>query len=433
MLTAADRDLVARDRELNGLAVVLDPDAVLALLVAARTGSSDDAFLSARPTYVRYKPGTSCVVGYELSTATGPVSAYAKAYASDAADKLTKARLREVRDERCGVGVAIDDADGVLVAMASNDRDLPVMRALADPDRRERLMRRLIPGHSELWGQLPQTVRHKPERRWVGVVQRNGEPIALLKAYLTFDFEQARSRQQMLASAAARPLGRSRRHAVLSSSWVEGQSLAGVLATSVRTDMRPVGDALAALHATAPIPRLTGDRARTATGMLVPAARAVAQLLPSSAARARRLVELVGPSLEVRRKHRCLVHGDFSADQVVMAGPDASIIDFDQAHVADPAVDLASFNAELIRADVEGRLGDQDASSVFADLLDAYARAGGAPVHEHLAAHQAAALLRLAVAPFRERRQDWPALGEAILDRAERCLASASVTGSPRP
>ena len=80
MLSAADHAVVARDRDVPGLALVLDPDAVLALLTAGADGAA--VILDARATYVRYKPATSCVVSYELSTATGPVFAYAKAHCS---------------------------------------------------------------------------------------------------------------------------------------------------------------------------------------------------------------------------------------------------------------------------------------------------------------------------------------------------------------
>ena len=53
MLSAADLDLVERDPAIPGLAVVLDPAAVLTLVA----GHVDGAVIQrARPTYVRYKP-----------------------------------------------------------------------------------------------------------------------------------------------------------------------------------------------------------------------------------------------------------------------------------------------------------------------------------------------------------------------------------------
>ena len=40
-----------------------------------------------------------------------------------------------------------------------------------------------------------------------------------------------------------------------------------------------------------------------------------------------------------------LVHGDFSADQVLVNGAAVRIIDFDRVRTADPAMDLGSFAA----------------------------------------------------------------------------------------
>ena len=427
MLSAADHAVVARDQDIPGLAVVLDPEAVLALLTAGADGVA--FIMGARATYVRYKPATSCVVSYELATPTGPVLAYAKAHTPAAAVKLQKARTREVRDERYGLGVITDDDNGVLVAVATSDRDLPALRTMADPARRETLMRRLIPTHPDLWGQQPRTLRHKPERRWLGVIERGAQPIALIKAYREPDFEHARTRQQMLATDGGRLLGWSPRRAVMASRWIEGTSLADLLAAGAPTEMESVGAALARLHATATAATLTANGSRTARA-LVPAAEAIAALLPGSAALAWRLVDRVAPALLAGHEQQRVVHGDFSADQVVIADRGAHIIDFDQAHVDDPAVDLASFHAELTRAELEGRLGDRRAAAIFAELYEVYERSGGPPIRDRLAAYQAGALLRLAVAPFRQRHPDWPALSDALLRSAGRCLASPPTTAA---
>ena len=183
-----------------------------------------------------------------------------------------------------------------------------------------------------------------------------------------------------------------------------------------------------------PPPRCSLGRApERPRGRSCPPPTAIAALVPASAARAWRLVDRVGPALLAGHGHQRVVHGDFSADQIVIADRGVHIIDFDQAHVADPAIDLASFHAELIRAELEGRLGDRRAAAIFAELLEVYERSGGPPIRGRLAAHEAGALLRLAVAPFRQRRPDWPALSDALLRSAERCLASPRTTAARPP
>lgn len=430
MLNEADRALAERDPSIPGLAVVLDPDAVRALF-DRDVGSA--AVHGARPTYVRYKPATNCVVGYELSTAAGTVLASAKAHAPSTTGKLAKARQREVHDERSGLGVVTDDARGVLIAAAISDRQLPALRVLGDPARGDALMRSLLPARPDLWTQRPRAIRHKPERRWLAVVEDGGQPVALIKAYRAADFETARCRSKLLATPAGQPLGWSRRRAALASDWVAGTSLSDLLRANRVVDMETVGRALVALHHVAASRSVGGAGPRRSRTTLHPAAEAIARLLPRSAGRAARLADDIAGAMPTRSSFDCVIHGDFSADQVIVSDAGAHLIDFDQAQVADPTTDLASFSAELIRAELEGRLGRGRADALSADLLDAYHRAGGRPVHAHLGVHRSAALLRVAVAPFRERHPDWPEVGEALLDVAERCLtpSTSPAGGSP--
>src|SRR5919201_2297370 len=85
MLSPADADLVRRDPALPGLALLLDPGAFAAALrrAAPRLGAEET-----RITYVRYKPGTSCLVGYRLVAAGRDTAVSAAAYRPDAHDKL---------------------------------------------------------------------------------------------------------------------------------------------------------------------------------------------------------------------------------------------------------------------------------------------------------------------------------------------------------
>jgi len=431
VLSSADRALAERDPELPGLSVVLDPDAVTAL--AARTDGP--RVVGARPTYVRYKPATSCVVGYELFTVDGPVRVYAKAYAPGAAAKLVKATEKEVRDERWGTGVVPSDEQGVLLAAAASDRDLPALKVLSESTQRERLMSRLLPDDPDLWHHEATAIRHKPERRWVGLVERDRRPVALIKAYRAADLRRSRAGHRQLATAAVRPLGWSSRRAALALSWVEGTSLAELLFSDIAEDhgaaTAAVGSALAALHATSP-GELAGNGWRSVAATLGPAAEAVGNLLPHLDARARRLATAVASELVIATADRCVIHGDFSADQVVMAGEAVHLIDFDQAQVADPAADVASFNAGLIRAEIEGQLSSGRAAALSACLLDEHQRCGGPQVRQRLIVHQAGALLRLAVAPFRERHPDWPDLCEALLGEAERLRSPVATVGGRR-
>lgn len=414
VLSPADAALAERDPALPGMATVLDAGAVLDTVRAVAPGPPATG---ARATYVRYKPGTSCVVGYRLATSAGPVLAYAKAHAHGDTAKLGKAWRKQAPDPALDWGVLALEPEAVLVATAFSDRDLPAMAALADPRRREALLRRLLPGHPDVWHAVPTALRHKPERRWVGVVELDGERVALLKAYRTGDVRHARAGQRALAGSRARPLGWSGRLGVLASGWVPGPTLAETLACGAGADVAAVGAALARIHGIdASLPTVTaGDRLAAA----VTAADALASVAPELGARAHRVAARAGRHLAAMPPVATVVHGDFSADQVVVGPGSVAIIDFDGAGVSDPATDVASFAADLERAEIERRLPRGRAAEITAELVEGYRAAGGREVEGRVDAFRAVALLRLAVAPFRERYAAWPDAAAAILARAE--------------
>ena len=425
MLTAGDQSLTRLDPRVPGLSVVLDPDEVLALA----TRAVDVAIVDARPTYVRYKRATSCVVGYELTTSDGPMLVYAKAYATAGVAKIEKATAKQVHDERWGAGVMTDERHGVMLAPASNDRDLPALRALTDSARRSEVMRRLLPHHPDLWQHEPQAIRHKPERRWVGVAERDGTPVALIKAYRHADWRRSRAAHRHLPTPGVRPLGWSRRRAALATAWMPGTAFSTLLVADPSAGIDGVGTALAALHATNPTGEMTGDGGGRAASNLGPPARAVGDILPDLGDRTRRLASIIEPLLTDGRPRRCIIHGDFSADQIIVSDTDVQLIDFDQVHFGDPAADLASFAAGLIHASIESRVDRDRAAALFERMVGEYRRCGGPAVRERLAAHLAGALLRIAVNPFRERNRDWPAVCEALITEAERATTSTLITG----
>ena len=89
MLSHPDRVLVERDAALPGLATVLDPEA---LVIAVQRAFPQIQIDAAYSTYVRYKPGTNCLVAYELTIAGRRLGAYATAHGTDAAIKSADAR-----------------------------------------------------------------------------------------------------------------------------------------------------------------------------------------------------------------------------------------------------------------------------------------------------------------------------------------------------
>ena len=85
MLSAHDAEIVSRDGDLPGLAVLLDPEAFLEVFAQQfpETGA-----VGAAIQYLRYKPWTSCLCSYRITSLRGSFDVYAKAVRHGRAEKL---------------------------------------------------------------------------------------------------------------------------------------------------------------------------------------------------------------------------------------------------------------------------------------------------------------------------------------------------------
>lgn len=419
MLTPADAAIVRRDQAVPGLALVLDDDALSGEL---RKGWPELGLVSARATYVRYKPGTSCLVAYRFDLGDREVPAFAKAYRQGERAKVAKAQGK-------GGAAVMTLGDMVTVARVGGDRDLPAAAMLGEPHRHPRLLRRVLPDAAECWDTAPRFLRYKPERRWVGVVEHEGQPVALVKAYRRGDL--ARAHAGLCFAGAISPvtphlLGVSRRMAALATTWVPGETLSDLLTApggSVVT-LSAAGAALAALHA-GPPSGLPVTMADDDAGALASAGDHLCVLSPHLAATVTALVASLGPRLaEGAPEQSRPRHGDFSPDQVVLGRAGPALLDFDNAELGDPAADLGQFVASLLADGLTSDAGvGVPAASWSTDFLTGYESAGGVAVADRIADHTAAALVRLAVEPFRTRAPHWPARTEALLEHASVLMA----------
>lgn len=115
------------------------------------------------------------------------------------------------------------------------------------------------------------------------------------------------------------------------------------------------------------------------------------------------------------------IHGDFSADQVILHDGIPVLIDWDQMAAGDPGQDLGSFLARLDAQAIEGALSAEAAGAAGAALCEGYAL--GAALPANLTPHRARGLVLLATEGFRRRDPDWPRRTERLLARAEALLA----------
>jgi len=408
VLPPAERDIAARDGALPGLGLLLDSGRLAGCLGL-------DAI--ERP-YLRYKPGTKCVLAF--GSGEGARMAIACPFGRYAVLRKRKA-LREA-----GEAVRFFDDLCVAVLPASLDRDLRALARLADREQRQQMLRRLL--GPDAAGATLRLLRHNPNRRAVLRVEGPGGPLALAKVHAEDEWPRTHDNARLAeARGGARVLGVAEDRRLIFYDWIAGRPLwsdgAGLAGAAA---VEATGAALARLHRADPgnIRRITPAEE---AGELAAAVRALAGLLPDLGERAEALTRTVAARLTDHGRTTTLLHGDFSADQVVIAPSGPVLIDWDRAGAGDPARDLGSF---LARLDVQAMDGDLSVAKVDAAgraLLSGYA--AQAPLPPGLTMQHARALLALLPEGFRQRRPDWPERAAAILDRAEALLPAPALPG----
>jgi hypothetical protein len=426
MLSDPDRALAARDTALPGLGLVLDTEATMAAL---RTAWPDDRIASVETSYLRYKPGTICLAGYVARTPRGPLPFQATTFA-DARAAVRQAGKAEKAG--AGTGICLVEDRRSLLRRFPVDRRLPALASLVDPEARGLLMRAVAPQEHELRTAQLEMLHYKPERRYVGKLSVDGRARAIVKLYEERDFPNAwrsadaiRDFPECERLRVSRALGRSEQRRIIVSRWVRGEPLHTWLqgAAIDPSPMQGIGAALAAFHrqASGSLAPVTREQEAMAT---LSASRTVGELEPRLAHPAQRLASRIASALlSAPVQHRC-IHGDFSADQILLDADRVAIIDYDQAGAGDPAADLGSFIARLEDDCLAGRLASARAEEIAADLIQGYCREArcARPLRTDL--YVAVGLLRLAPEAFRRRESNWPERIEQTLLRVEHLLRS---------
>lgn len=440
MLSPPDADLARRDPGLRGLSLLLDP---AAMVDALRPLFPEEEPGEARITYVRYKPGSSCLAAYRMVVGGEPALLYAKTFGPDAVPKLRKRGEKEPAAATSGPGRILLSDLSTVAYLFPNDVELGVLREIADPKSFRDRLRRMMPGHPELWEGALRTLAYKPERRYVAELSSGGGAKAVLKFYDETGYRAARLGFRAFSARGplrlARRIGKSNRRRIMAFEWLPGRLLIDAI-SGPRSDpgaAAAAGRALAALHSQQPtgldpIPRKAESERLLALaagiGFLVPRVAASGETL------ARRMARWI---LEEPPEGRP-VHGDFYADQVLVDGDAAAILDLDRVARGDVASDLGLFLAHLERDVLRGRISAGGAEAAKDRFLAGYAEGAEVPAPSKVETYAAVGLFGLAMEPFRLREPEWPERIEAILSRTGEILeasllAKTRFPAHPRP
>lgn len=437
MLSPADARLAAHDAQIPGLRVLLDPEELARLL---HQKYPDQQITKVAVRYLRYKPATKCLAAFVLESDGIAIDAYAVAFAASETHRVQKTIERKTASRQFDPGRFFDEPSGIIVSFFPNDMRLQALPGL-EPESLGGFLETVAPEHEELRRAQLVRLTWKPERRFVGRLDVDGQPMAVIRHYDVAGWEPALASTLALRSSQVRvprTFAFSERHRALLQEWIPGIPLT-VPSRAADVDCKifeRAGAALAAFHAVGPLPSLrTRDREQEIAGMrrlgrwigtVDPDAHLIANRC------ARELANALG-ALELREAS--LTHGDFHPSQLLARELEVGILDMDEVALGDPLEDLAIFAAHLDREVALGRTTAGIAETILGAVFDGYGH-GVATENRRFEVYRAAALFRLVPEPFRLRSDGWSTQTQCLLDRVQQTIDGVGLTSgrtSKRP
>jgi Phosphotransferase enzyme family len=412
-----DRALAQRDSELPCLADLLDDDRLSELLGEP-----------VHVTRVRYKPHTSVLVAFRHSLHGRDHYGWARGGTPHDDKILGRQQLSRARGRDIRLVPTHESRHGALVAVGGFEDDWELVANLLWLRNHglRRLSARWSPG-----GASPESagtvLRYKPERRVVFMVPSAAGSVVIKAGTEPYD----RNRQvhfwnvlnrhgvpvlPLLADArcSAHGIGASPVWGAGDLGTLHGDNAAG-----------HAGEALAALHGISEAARVaTAGSPPNLGAQLLATSAMVAALLPQLAETADLVASRLSDRLLAQKAtfSGSLVHGDFSSDQVLVAGPEVRFIDFDRAHASAPEADLGSFAAVEETSTRNTRRARNAGGPKTAQLVDGYIGSGGTFSSGRLNLWAAYRLFVGSVEPFRDRAPEWAADMAWHLDRARELI-----------
>lgn len=438
------------DARLPGLALLLRPGRFLELLGSRDCGQVSKAS-RAEITYLRYKPGTNCLVAYEItyrgSSGNGSEKCllYAKLYTSrDFANALEKANHTQWIELPGRPPMLPLSDEQAIIYFYPNDCLIDGLRILAEPKKLQRLLYEHDPRFPAADWRISDrqirltTVRYKPERRAVVRIRvkaknrTSGDKrrvAVYARIYADDRGEPAFALQRRLHDFAASsnrvivptPIVYVAERRLMLMEAFEGDILLNRIHAGDREAIMTAAAALAELQSydDSSVPLKSFDS-------LLEDAAATGELLCHV------VPEMLDETEEIMARlgtYRCafgqdrvgFVHGDFYHGQVIVQAHRAAIIDFDRSYFGEVAADAGNFCAHLRLLEIDSRVSGR--AQIEQDFLAAYQDTTGRKLGEtSLRFHTAHGLFLLAVGPFRRMEAGWRDKTKLILDKCLRIL-----------
>jgi aminoglycoside phosphotransferase (APT) family kinase protein len=429
---SAGSDPARLDPAIPGLAALLDPEGRRRAMERALEG---EVLGSPQVEYARYKPGVSALFLWKAGRPDGgEARVYAKVYAEDrgaAEAGRAAARRREGEPAR----FALLEVPRAVAYAFPLDAGLAGLRRLLAPDGLKRALSRSRPDRkgagwrAKARGSALELVRYKPENR----------AVFRIEARWRRDADGAHERETLYGRTLPEAKGAAVAgiHGALAcAADVTVPRLAG-FDSDTRTvfvgalsgtpllespadpgGFRAAGAALAALHrCDLPLPAAESGAGRV--GRLRREYAALERVGEPWAGPALRLLDRIGGNVGTSI---AVVHGDFHAEQVLLDGGKAALLDLDGAGAGNPLLDLGSFLGHLRLLVRSGDLTEEQAGSGAEAFLAAYG-----PRVEGLETVTVLALLDLGLSPLRRLEEGATERVGAVVEEARALLEAPAL------
>jgi hypothetical protein len=397
--------------------------------------------------YVRFKYGTSCLLGLSSGGAVPCDFGYLKVF-EEGSDARVCVEKYAPRAGDHGWAEEVPLLRGALFRFPL-DRTVSSLSSISDMGRLKHVLHAAIPDWSpQTWRVRARKsglrmLRYKPERRGIARADlrlrhtgtgESRQVVVVAQAYadglpgrVRGVLDHLRAWTESFGATppfrVPRALGADATRRVLLRTWSEGEDWGETLGTP-----RFREGCVAAAHALRRLRDMPRPVGLPASALLTEADTVLADLAAIDGRHiggiARDLArDLPRRAREAKRLEAVLVHGDFHYHQLLLAGSGDphTLIDWDECRIGDPREDVGNLLAHLHLAELDGRL-DAGESRGLRRLF--HEESGALPGVDVFTALQ---LVKLSFVPFRNLRADWRDAARRLLDRAGSLVGRAPV------
>ncbi len=362
---------------------------------------------------IRYKPNTSCVVGYRIESVGATSFLHAKAFAPH------DWQIRKQKFGRYGSDTWLDEEAAFAVFRFPCDAELPeVSKFVADP---HAFLSRVL---SQTWTHEVlsdyEILAYKPNRRLTAKLNFRSGKVFVLKIHDAATFASVLRAGEILKHAGfaqkTMRVGKSNRHRALVYQWIAGST---VDLSTCSTNQ--CAELLQSIYEYLDSLQVSFNGGGKSFSILEPAAGIaeiadyVGTIYPPMKTKAKRIGQSIQQNLQGSFRPT-LIHGDFHERQLITMDRRISACDFDLCSLGDSTADLANLVGQLYFRAVSKEISRNVVDKIDETSFQRFGDARDPAIQSRYQWNRIAALFRLASTPFRRGLSNWTEQMEQVLN-----------------